>query len=413
MVSQPMVRSVTILLLALALGCDKASDASSEKQPTAVAPEPAKVEPPATPTPEPEPPAVAPVSEFDDLLVRVSGLADPKHASDPTLEQDNKTAWTHYKAKHWSEAAQFFARVAARDPEWKHAHNLACASAKADRPDDARIALVESLRRGGDAAKASAKNDSDLAAVRALPWFAALVDPPATVAEEELDEDEQAPPNCPAGTKYEDEHYCWVDMLAEFVFEEVAFTTPVSLDLDVPTKPKNKRWKHVNGKIPWTALRTELGIQHTIESHGLSQTSELLEWSREVEGHPFEDEETAPFFWWPEDNTPVLVLPHKQKAGTPGKRFVGVILARKTDAGWRAVNLAVATEQQLNQNSNFDFESGVVLRFDQLELFTLTQFTFDGSDEPASNRFLCRIRWEQGKLARACTDRWKDAGMRG
>jgi hypothetical protein len=95
-------------------------------------------------------------------------------------------------------------------------------------------------------------------------------------------------------------------------------------------------------------------------------------------------------------------------------RFVGVSLARKSDSGWRAVNLAVATEAQLNQNSNLNFESGVVLRFDGLELFTLTQFTLDGADdEPASNRFLCRIRWEQGKLARACTDRWKEAGTRG
>jgi hypothetical protein len=409
-----MFRSGMILLLALALGCDE-KQAPVEQSAAAtpeVTPEPATPESPAAP--EPEQPAVAPLSEFDELLVRVSGLADPKHASEATVEQDTKTAWTHYKAKQWSEAAQFFARVAARDPAWKHAHNLACASAQADRLDDARIALAESFRRGGDAAKASAKKDGDLAAVRELPWFAGLIDSPAEVEGEELDEEEQAPPNCPPGTTYEDEHYCWVDMLAEFVFEEVVFDTAVSLALEVPARPKSKRWAPVRGKIPWAELRAELGIQHTIESYSLSQTSELLEWSMEVEGHPFEDEANVPFFWWPEDNTPVLVLPHLQKAGSPGKRFVGVVLARKSDSGWRAVNLAVATEKQLNQNSNLNFESGVVLRFDGLELFTLTQFTLDGADdEPASNRFLCRIRWEQGKLARACTDRWKEAGTRG
>ena len=429
-----------VLMLAGLSACDKIPGFGGGEQAQADTPadkEVAPVEPSPTPstadpaensaTPEspiPEPPTPEPaVSEFDGLLVRVSGLADPRHATEPTVEQDTKTAWTHYKAKQWTEAAQFFARVAARDPEWKHAHNLACASAMAGKHDDARIALAESFERGGDAARASANKDSDLASVRALPWFAELVaapskpDQPATpdpiANEDELDEDELPPPNCPPGTKFEDEHYCWHDTLAEWKFEEVVFATPVSLDIEIPERPKDKHWKLVRGKIPWKELRAELGIQHTIESDFVTEMPHLMEWSGMVWEDALDDVEDAgkPYFWWPEDNTPILVLPNKQKLGS--RRFEGVILARKTDAGWRAINLPVTKESQLSGSTNYTFESGVVLRFDGLELFTLTQFVYrdDGDAEiDQRSRFLCRIRWEQGKLARACTESWKETG---
>jgi hypothetical protein len=395
----------------------------ADKSPASPNAEPASgaVEQPPTPQPEPEQPPAAPVSEFDALLVRVSGLADPRHATEPTVEQDNKTAWTHYKAKQWSEAAMYFARVAARDPEWKHAHNLACASAKAGQLDDARIALTESFERGGEAAKASAKKDSDLASARELPWFAELLAGPTApdptprpshredemTEEEELDEDEIPPPNCPPGVKFEDQHYCWHDTLAEWKFEEVLFSTPVVLDLEIPARPKDQRWKQARGKIPWKELRAALGIQHTIESEYLTEMPHLVEWSSMV----WEEEEAMAYFWWPEDNTPILVLPNKQKLGR--QRFMGVILARKTDAGWQAINLPVTKESQLEGGGNYTFESGVVLRFDGLELFTLTQSVYR-DDDPAiideRSRFLCRIRWEQNKLARACTESWKETG---
>jgi hypothetical protein len=378
---------------------------------------------PATATPEPELAPVPTLSEFDGLLVRVSGLAEPRLATEASVEEDNKTAWTHYKAKQWTEAAQFFARVAARDPAWKHAHNLACASAKADRPDDARIALAESLTRGADEAKAAAKKDGDLATVRQLPWFAELLAKPADPKQphaiderderdEYEDDDDIPPPNCPPGAT--DEHYCWHDTLASFVFEELAFETSVSLSLDIPARPKDRRWKLVRTKIPWAQLRTELGIQHTIESAPLSAKPNLMEWSWMVWDDQLDSnaDELTPYFWWPEDNTPILVLPNRQKISK--RRLMGVILARKTDSGWRAINLPVTKPDQLTASTNSDFESGSVLRFDGLELFTLTQFVWHDSPGVYSvderSRFFCRIRWEQGKLSRACTESWQETG---
>ncbi|HLT40794.1 MAG TPA: hypothetical protein VK034_31170 [Enhygromyxa sp.] len=406
------------------------ADETSPAPADAVQPGEQPVEQP--PTPEPEQPPTPTPSEFDGLLVRVSGLADPKAATEPTVEQDNKTAWTHYKAKQWPEAAQFFARVAARDPAWKHAHNLACASAKAGRPDDARIALAESLKRGGVDATASAKKDSDLATVRELPWFAELLAKPADPEQsptpsyhaDEGDEDDDLefadndtpPPNCPPDATHE--HYCWHDTLASFKYEELAFDTPVSLSLEVPARPKDKRYKLIRSKIPWKELRAELGIQHTIESVSLTTLAKpnLMEWSSMVWEDEAEIEQDAdeltPYFWWPEDNTPILVLPNRQKVGK--LRLMGVVLARKTDSGWRAINLTVTKPDQFVGSTNADFESGSVLRFDGLELFTLTQFVYhDGYGKheiDERSRFFCRIRWEQGKLARACTERWTETG---
>lgn len=446
--------SSAVLLLALAglSGCDKlpgfgadeparsenqaqptgAPTGSPAAEPSETTPAPSDAEQPVEPaavqpaTPEPEP-TPTPVSEFDGLLVRVSALADPRHATEPTVEQNNKTAWTHYKAKQWAEAAQFFARVAARDPEWKYAHNLACALAQAGQPDDARIALVESLKRGGDAAKALAQKDGDLASVRELPWFAELFTGPADSEqppapsdgvhhredEEEFADNDTPPANCPPDATVE--HFCWHDTLAEFAFAELVFATSVSLSLEVPERPKDKHWKLVRSKIPWKELRAELGIQHTIESAPLSAKSNLLEWSSMI----WEDEavfaqdadELTPYFWWPDANTPILVLPNRQKLGS--RRFMGVVLARKTDSGWRAINLTVTKDDQLTGSTNSDFESGVILRFDGLELFTLTQFVYHGESKPQideRSRFLCRIRWEHGKLARACTERWQETG---
>jgi hypothetical protein len=74
-------------------------------------------------------------------------------------------------------AARRFAVAAAIDPgAWKAWHNLACAHALAGRPDLAEGPLARSLAAGGDAARAKARTDPDLADARARPWFAGLVD---------------------------------------------------------------------------------------------------------------------------------------------------------------------------------------------------------------------------------------------
>jgi hypothetical protein len=401
------------------------AEAGPSDAPDSAEPGPAAVEPQAQPSGEAEPapaePAPAeppPVSEFDSLLVRLSELADPRAASDASVEQDNKAAWVHYKAKDYPAAVKMFARVAARDPEWKHAHNIACASAKAGKPDDVRIALAESFRRGGEPAKASAKKDSDLASIRKLEWFTALLDEAGGSAAD-VGEDHPPPPSCPPGVKQDDDHWCLIDILAPFSFAEVVFDQPITLDLEVPARPSKQRWKTVRSKIPWKELRAELGIQHTIEFEGLSNTPSIM--GLHAEG-PLDDDK--PFFWWPEDNTAVLVLPHLQKIGK--LRIRGVILARKTDAGWRAINLPMVTGNHEGHGGSSLLETGIGFRYDGFELFTLAQVA-DGDArygywyDPGAgqqrryieartpeNRWLCRIRWEQGKLARACTDSWRD-----
>ncbi len=365
------------------------------------------------PPPRTEQPVVA-VSEFENLLVQLSELPDPKNASEAPVEQDNKTAWTHYKAKRWPQAAKFFARVAARSTEWKHPHNLACALAKAGQPDAAHIALQESLRRGGDTARASAKRDKDLTSLRAQPWFAQLIEPTGTneqAAEPDqpdLNEDEQAPPNCPPGVKFDDQHYCWIDTLAEFVFEEVVFDTPIALELDPPKRPKN-HWVTARGKIPRADIRTALGIRNASETHELWTMTQLMEVSWEHEDSPQQrDNRSAAFFWWPEAATPILVIPQKQRTGRA--RVEGLILAKQTDKGWQATNLATATPKQLDIGGNQLLKSGWMLRFDGLELLTLTEISYDQSEDPPTDPYFCRVRWEDGKLAQACTKTWKETG---
>lgn len=422
----------SLVLIGSLAGCDKpisdSKTGSADETKQASAPEAkgneeakgdaAKVEPtPANadaPTPEPTPtPVPTPRSEFDDLLVRLSGLPEPAKAVEPSVEQDNKTGWAHYKANEHELAAQLFARVAARDPAWKHAHNIACALAKAGKPDDARIALAESFRRGGEAAKESAKKDSDLSAVRELPWFDALSTGEPTpsegtiadagVAADEGEEDEPTPPaSCPRSGDISD-HWCWRDILGSFTFAEVVFDKPITLDIEVPKRPADRPWTPAKGKISMQDVRAELGVQHTTEAYGAHALPFIME--PEEEGPLSEDgPDTKPFFWWPNDSTPVLVMLQRQKLGK--MRFLGVILARKTDAGWRATNLEVVTSKLDPSSSNAELESAVAFRSDGLELFTLAQLAFDG--EPL-DRYLCRIRWEQGKLARACVDKWTPA----
>jgi hypothetical protein len=443
---------MVLMVVAAPIGCDRLLGGSGEggpvdkgepaevdpKRPSAVEPEPDAPSPaaadpgapavdsdkppiadaPDSPAPVPE----AAVSEFDALLVRLSEQPSPAGVESPTVAEDGATAWKHYKAKEYPAAARHFARVAARDAAWKHAHNMGCALAMAGKPDDVRIALAESIRRGGADAIALARKDSDLAAVRTLDWFEPLLanPSPSTIADATVpDEDEEPlPANCPPGVTWDDEHYCVIDVVAPFTFEDVVFDRPITLELEPPTRPAKERWKLAKGKILTNQLRTELGIQHTTETLELSNAPHIM---GEGDG-PLEDGmESKPFFWWPEDSTPILVIPHKQKLGK--MRINAVILARKTDAGWRATNLeVVVASKHEGHGGSAVLESGIGFRFDGLELFTLAQVTDEndrffphpsiGSPRPTpaepTDRHLCRIRWEQGRLARACVDAWTE-----
>lgn len=403
-------------------GDAKSGDATEPDAAKPVADAAKPVEPASPPTPAE--PAAPPPSEFEGLLVRVSEVASPSTLTDPNVDAVNKGAWAHYKAGRHAEAAREFARVAARDSAWKHAHNLACASAKAGRLDDVRIALAESFVRGGDAAKASAKKDGDLAEARKQAWFDALLSgpvAPAPTGEDEYeprhpwdegpgdvdpeDWEDESPPlakdvpswasTCPPQAP--DDHYCWHDLFGNFQYTAVVFDKPIPLELEVPARPSKQTWTPAKGKISMKDIRAALGIQHTIDSYAATDVPTLML----NESGPFEEDgsETKPFFWWPDPSTPVLVMVQKQKVGA--MRFVGVILARKTESGWLATNLEVVSAAQDIAGSNMIIESTVAMRSDGLELLTLSQQTCCEDQAPDMRR-LCRISFEEGRLAQAC-----------
>jgi hypothetical protein len=87
----------------------------------------------------------------------------------------NDAGFARHKKKDWARAAELFAKAAFADPQAKlPPYNLACALA---RKGDARAAaaLEVAIARGGEAARDRAKKDPDFEAVRAAPWFTALV----------------------------------------------------------------------------------------------------------------------------------------------------------------------------------------------------------------------------------------------
>lgn len=83
----------------------------------------------------------------------------------------NDTGMVHHERKEWARAAELFTRAVYADPsEERFAFNLACALA---RQGDARAehALRHAVARGGDAVRARAQKDADLAGVRGEAWF--------------------------------------------------------------------------------------------------------------------------------------------------------------------------------------------------------------------------------------------------
>lgn len=234
--------------------------------------------------------------------------------------------------------------------------------------------------------------------------------------------DASVPPNCPAGTRATDEHPCFIDLLGEWTFTEIAFDTPITLTLEVPARPAKTRWAKVDGAIPWPQLRTELAIKPASDSFDLSLVPTIF--GRDVVDSPIAIDEASekPFFWWPVDDAPVLVLPHRAKQGQ--LRATGVVLARKTETGWRAAVLDVTRPDFARIVGGAALlESGLGFRFDGLELFTLAQVVNE-DDRPTSipgmapppntappvprDRWLCRIRWDRDHLARACLPKWTE-----
>ncbi len=79
------------------------------------------------------------------------------------------------RAEQFPRAAALFKRVAALEPtSWKGPYNLACVHARAGEKPEARAALEEAIRRGGETVRQKLARDRDLDGVRGEPWFAAL-----------------------------------------------------------------------------------------------------------------------------------------------------------------------------------------------------------------------------------------------
>lgn len=87
----------------------------------------------------------------------------------------NDTGMLHHGKKEWAKAAELFTRAVYADPtQEKFAFNLACALARQDDPR-AEHALRHAVHVGGDAVRARARKDEDLASVRTAPWFEAAL----------------------------------------------------------------------------------------------------------------------------------------------------------------------------------------------------------------------------------------------
>lgn len=79
----------------------------------------------------------------------------------------NAEGLAQLKAEQLPRVAALFKRVAALEPSaWKGPYNLACAHARAGAKDEARAALEEAIRRGGESVRKKLPRDRDLDRVR-------------------------------------------------------------------------------------------------------------------------------------------------------------------------------------------------------------------------------------------------------
>lgn len=179
--AMPRTLGYSWLLLASAVSCTsyetprKASPvASVEPSPAPLAadaspavPRP-EASPASTPPPAPTPSTPPPIDPSSGFAAAVTALLA---GAAPSLAADSQ-AWTDYRAGRFLEAQRGFARVALADLQpWKHPFNLACAAARGEDDAMARVGLREAVRRGGEAAAAKARRDSDLERLRGASWF--------------------------------------------------------------------------------------------------------------------------------------------------------------------------------------------------------------------------------------------------
>lgn len=308
----------------------------------------------------------------------------------------HKAAWAHYKAGRHGEAAPLFARAADVDRQaWKYPYNLACAAALSGKSDWARIALTEALARDRVAVEARAATDEDLASVRGASWFSALFETEAapTPSKERCDETSKS-------------RSCMKQWLeGEFEFgEPLAFDRPLAIRGSIPKAPKA-------GSPPFVPA-SDVTIATLGEQLGLASAKPVEPSADAVPTGPaptymYFDTSTdfrAPTFWWPgHEGDPVfLVIPHRSEG------IETFTIAINTATGWMATTLDTVA---LLGDTTTPTYGLVGVRPDHLEIFTLAWTSASPNEEPFGAQHLCRIRWEDGALRRACAAAWNDRSI--
>lgn len=193
----------------------------------------------------------------------------------------------------------------------------------------------------------------------------------------------------------------------EFRFGEIiAPSTPVTLTLPSPPKRPADRYRALGKTLPWKTMATELGL---VGMHGLGDDRGVDDAPHAMTSH--EHFEGKPGWWWPDDGPPLLLVPHVHRVvkGGDAETVATVTLVRVDPADGRAyaTTLDVTEVTQHGARRASYLQSGVGLRGDGKELFVLSQIAVDGSDDPPTDRRLCRVRVEQGGLRMACAERFR------
>ncbi len=435
-VTTVLARSIGWAVIGLGLACDRSVE---EKLPAPSAPPvqpvdeelptPPVVEPPAPPAAPPTPvspptptppaaPAAAPVS----FATQVATLLDERGIT--VGAEPMAAAWKHYKAKRYDQAVALFGAAALKpDAGYKPAFNMACAAALGGDEHWAELALTEALDRDRPRVTAKIETDADLESIRDALWLTALLgthpdggDPPEDPSELDLDAEELADPR----TKFEMSWYgvncqdldarnslkrCWDEYLVgEYSFTKLDFIHELPLpELPDPGSMPKSRWRRVKAKLDYKAIASAIGARGVF---GLDP--DRCKSPRRLPPNIYGDE--CPFYrpgyWWAADDQVFLVIPHTERRSPVTAKTVTI--ARKIDGQWKGATIDSIKDGHRSAGA-WNLFSGVLLRGDGGELWTWAEGGIDGGDDDEQDidPYLCRIRWHEGSLQRACRTDWE------
>jgi hypothetical protein len=389
---------------------------------------------------------------FEALVDQLIAKAPTSEATALVAASDEasatKAAWGHYKAKRPAMAAPWFARAAALGPSsWKPAHNLACSLALTEQWGDAAVAVRESIRRGGDKARARAKSDADLAGLRARSGWDELVATPgaadgptdgaeeggattsqggAVEADPEFADDGASEDDVPAAgdstlskaqleawgcppDAVDFQHVCTIDIDGAFVWSPLVFDTKLDVSIAWPRKPRGAEWVALARNAFTAKLKKQIDYVAPTDDPVFSGPIDTV--VGYISDNPLEhdDDENPPppLVWWGGTDVPVLVLNHPQDER--GLAVFTLTLVIKEGDTWKAKTLEVVNPKLVGEGLTGTLFSGHFMRKDGLELFTWST-NYDRKRGEAEDHhydsWLCRIRWREGTLQRACVDTW-------